>query len=374
MEYYNLKTTEFHLKRAGIMGAGKPEKYFDVALAIRNLAETSNLKSGDRLPSETQLAAQYHCSHLTVRKALALLEKEQLIYKIPCRGTFMGEKHSTNVLLKNVIAFILPHNEMYYYQLFYEFSNRLWTHNLIPLLCVSVGDAAHDQKIFELAAKKMLAGIITVPNRKYRSLYRELHVPLLFFDDFIEDLEVPYVISDDAQGAVHVARYLHDLGHTRIAFVGDLADQAVRRRFDGLKSYCDQYKLLIPEKYIKWISSHQEWSYFAAQELFLLNAPPTAVICGNDTHAAGVMRYCREHRIAVPRDCSIMGFSDSALAEDLGISSVNQHSDRIAEALTKHMITLLNGQTPPQKTTIITDLLIRHTTAIAPRPVRTSRR
>ena len=51
----------------------------------------------------------------------------------------------------------------------------------------------------------------------------------------------------------------------------------------------------------------------------LLSGPaqdwPTAILCANDLMAIGVMRYCREHDIAIPAQLSISGFDDIAGSE-----------------------------------------------------------
>ncbi|MAY45664.1 MAG: hypothetical protein CML65_10465 [Rhodobacteraceae bacterium] len=56
--------------------------------------------------------------------------------------------------------------------------------------------------------------------------------------------------------------------------------------------------------------------YQGAAELF--GGPeadwPTAVICANDQMAFGVMAFCRELGIAVPRQVSVTGFDDVAEA------------------------------------------------------------
>ncbi|KAF0813848.1 putative HTH-type transcriptional regulator YurK [Andreprevotia sp. IGB-42] len=44
----------------------------------------------DRMPSESQLMQQYSVSRITVRQALGDLEKEQLIFKVPGKGSYVS--------------------------------------------------------------------------------------------------------------------------------------------------------------------------------------------------------------------------------------------------------------------------------------------
>lgn len=346
------------------MKRGKPEKYFKIAVAIQNMVEGAGMKRGGRLPSEVELARRFECSHLTIRKALAVLEQEHFIHKIPSKGSFVGaDPHRREVRHRGgIVGFICPYGDSYYYELFQEVQNRLAGRGLTPLLCVSDGNRDGEQRLFGLIDQGLIDAVVTVPDAANQTLYRQLEVPLLFFDDYLEGLEVPCIINDDFQGAIHVARYLHDLGHRRIAYVGDIADRAELHRLEGFKHYCAQSGIEIAKDYLKPVAPGREWGCFAAGELFALPVPPTAVFCGNDTTAAGVMRYCRENRIEVPKDCSVAAFGDSTVAEDLGLTSANQHRSRIADAIVRHLDTLLDGRTPPLRTVIQADLMVRGST------------
>ena len=53
---------------------------------------------GDRLPSETELAAEFRTTRTTVRQAMAQLEFEGLIVRHPGRGTFAGNRTVESLL------------------------------------------------------------------------------------------------------------------------------------------------------------------------------------------------------------------------------------------------------------------------------------
>ncbi|MCX5532201.1 GntR family transcriptional regulator [Streptomyces sp. NBC_00006] len=60
-----------------------------IADDLRTRITTGELNGGDRLPSETNLAAHYRVSTPTLRSALALLQGEGLIEKIHGKGNFV---------------------------------------------------------------------------------------------------------------------------------------------------------------------------------------------------------------------------------------------------------------------------------------------
>lgn len=66
-----------------------PSRRHTIAADLRTQISTGNLKAGERLPSETQLAAHYKVSTPTLRNALALLQAEGLIEKVHGKGNFI---------------------------------------------------------------------------------------------------------------------------------------------------------------------------------------------------------------------------------------------------------------------------------------------
>ncbi|MFE2232178.1 GntR family transcriptional regulator [Streptomyces sp. NPDC059442] len=61
-----------------------------IADDLRAQISTGRIKAGERLPSETQLAARYTVSTATLRGALALLQAEGLVEKVHGKGNFVS--------------------------------------------------------------------------------------------------------------------------------------------------------------------------------------------------------------------------------------------------------------------------------------------
>jgi len=63
--------------------------YVQLAAILRDDIESGRLADGELIPSETYLQ-QHGVSRVTVRKAVALLRDDGLVYTIQARGTFVG--------------------------------------------------------------------------------------------------------------------------------------------------------------------------------------------------------------------------------------------------------------------------------------------
>ena len=75
-------------KRAG-RASGVP-RYRTIEAVLRDQIFTGELHEGDQVPTEEQLARAYRVSRPTVRRALAVLQRERLIVRSAGRGTFVN--------------------------------------------------------------------------------------------------------------------------------------------------------------------------------------------------------------------------------------------------------------------------------------------
>lgn len=67
----------------------KTPLYEQLAETLRDKIYEGDYTFGDSIPSERSMAAEYGISHLTVRKALTILEDEGLLVRIQGKGTFV---------------------------------------------------------------------------------------------------------------------------------------------------------------------------------------------------------------------------------------------------------------------------------------------
>lgn len=343
------------------MPRGKPEKYLGIASGIVELISRNKIRRGQALPSERKLALDFHCSQLTIRKALRKLEQENLIHKVPSIGNFAGPRSEPGNV-PQLIGIVFPDDDIYYYRLLVRLERIFESLNLYPIIKLTNRIATREDEVLEFFCTQGVRAVIAVPNEQCAKRYEQLRCPVIFFDLFPEESQIPRVISDDFAGAVSAVEYLCALGHRRIAYIGSALDPSSRSRFDGYQTVLKKHGLEIDKKYIKNHSLTREWGIQAARELLELTEPPEAVFCGNDTAAAGVIRYCIANRIEIPAQLSVIGFGDTEIAEDLSLSSVSQHSDKLAAVISENLILLLTGREIPRETVIPTTLIIRHST------------
>lgn len=151
-------------------------------------------------------------------------------------------------------------------------------------------------------------------------------VPVVTVDGRVPGLSGLYI--DDEHGGQIATQHLIDLGHERIAFVGDWEDQIGFRpstkRLAGYRTAMAGAGLGVPEGYVKKGPHRREVTLQHINELLDLEQPPTAVVASADSHAMVVAEGARARGVGVPEALSVIGFDDLDIAEHLSLSTVRQ--------------------------------------------------
>ena len=110
------------------------------------------------------------------------------------------------------------------------------------------------------------------------------------------------------------------------------------------------------------LGPHQGGQVAAAR---LLATGHTAIICGSDLMALGVIREAHSRGLRVPEDLSVIGFDDSPLMAfaDPPLTTVRQPVQAMCEAAVSGLVRAMDGNTPDGTELVFRpDLIIRQST------------
>ena len=79
-------------------------KYVIVQNKIKEAIKSREMT--DKLPGERVLAKEFGVSYMTLRKAVDNLVAQQILYKIPCRGTYVSQPKTINTMVRNISNFL----------------------------------------------------------------------------------------------------------------------------------------------------------------------------------------------------------------------------------------------------------------------------
>lgn len=202
------------------------------------------------------------------------------------------------------------------------------------------------------------------------ALMQTTGVAVVLIDTCVAGL--PCVVVDDQTGGMLATRYLLELGHRRIGYVGDSLNNpfGFTSSADRYAGYCQaltEAGIPLREAYYR-VGLHGRYeARHLAHELLALDTPPTAIFAASDTQALGVLEAARDRGLRVPEDLSVLGYDDIEIAEYLGLTTIRQPlfetGGRGVELLLER---LANPDISPVCECLPIELIARGTTSVPP--------
>lgn len=189
---------------------------------------------------------------------------------------------------------------------------------------------------------------------------------------------VDCVILDDASGMERMVRYLLDLGHRRIAFVGRQGSYSSKTRLDAVRKVLASAGLSLPDQYLALIPARAKFmppteAYRQVKALLTRPDPPTALVCHNDAVAMGALQACYDLGLHVPGDVTVTGFDDTlALASSPPLTTLRVPVEQMAELATELLLARINaaqreGASPPPVVHVFEPELVVRASSGAPK-------
>ena len=288
---------------------------------LRRRIEEKALKPGAMIGTEVNLAAESGLSRMTVRRAVQELVDAGLVERRAGRGIFVSEARSSVARSIRVLV-----------------GNLLWAPAVRVAQAVqdeaqkagrkaSVFDARGNLTAFLDELKALpdsgFAGAVIMSqhdaafNRALVGLVAA-EFPVVIVDQTLSDLPADSVSSDNRAGGRLAAGALLAAGHSRLAFLGDMAADTTAARAQGVADACAEalvpppLRLAIPgQRFGDWEPAIRR----SVNKLLNEKNRPTALVCSCDAVARIAMRALAAHGVAVPDEMSVTGFDDDPIAE-----------------------------------------------------------
>jgi len=197
------------------------------------------------------------------------------------------------------------------------------------VLIADSGDSvAQGQECLAMFAERRVDGVLLAPTHLEEELATVRRAGLrsvLFNAASGETLDsgdgmISFVGADDVRGGYLATRHLLDLGHRRVAFLGNRPGIPACR--DRLRGYRQAHAVLdlgtFPELIVEDVLD-LHGAVAAVQRLLDLPEPPTAIFAINDEFAIATLQALTMRGCRVPDDVALVGFDDIPVAAWLGV-------------------------------------------------------
>lgn len=334
--------------------------YRSLAAEIRSSIQAGKLQPGEFIGSEHELARRQSISRVTVRRASELLMTEGLIERRPGKGLYV--QSAIPAARQGGVVQVVLGNLAWESQLRMArgVQQAAEADQSVVQLYDAHGDPQRDLRVIEQLPQSGAKGAIIVSLHSpafMKSIYmlHETGFPFVLLDHRMRDLTVPAVVADNHDGGYQVGRMLAEMGHSSVAFIGDLAASTVQDRLEGLRDGLSDAGVPFRTSMIADLRSGFEpfadcsaCIADAVNHLMSQSPRPTAIYCSCDAIARSVYRQLGGMGLHVPDDISVVGNDDDPALQWLspGLTTVQQSfvaMGREAMDLLRHRIADSSG-------------------------------
>jgi LacI family transcriptional regulator, galactose operon repressor len=180
----------------------------------------------------------------------------------------------------------------------------------------------------------------------------------------------PSIGVDDVAGGELATRHLLQLGHRRIALIGDPPPEFrfewSRDRTRGYERALAAAGIEVRPEYVREGTRLPHVARAIARELLSMPDRPTAIFAASDTQALGVLEAARASGISVPEHLSVVGFDDIEVAGYVGLTTVRQPLEESGRRGARLLLDALeSGSAAPLGELLPLELVVRGTTGPA---------
>ncbi|WP_299129742.1 LacI family DNA-binding transcriptional regulator [uncultured Winogradskyella sp.] len=273
------------------------------------------------------------------------------------------------------IGLIIPSTVHYYFSnIINVILKEAELKDYMVIILQSNEDFELEKKQIDLLINKGVDGIlISLSNNtndfKHLQKVIDYNIPLVLFDKITKLIRCSKVIINDIKASYDAVTYLINKGYRRIAyFRGDLNPQNSIDRFLGYKKALEDHNIKYDASLVYICpKANFEEGYANTKKLIEVDKKNIdAIFTITDLTAIGVINYLNEHKIKIPDEVAVFGFSNWFMSSVITptLSSVEQNANdtgrKSFEILFDEIENKLKGlEINHQTITIDTELIIR---------------
>lgn len=159
-------------------------------------------------------------------------------------------------------------------------------------------------------------GLLIAPSKESTDcsqfdLLKERKIPLIFFDRYIEGLEVSKVLINDYKGSYQAVEHLISTGKRNIAHIaGPIGLSNTKQRLSGYLDAIKNYDIAFNDEFLIYCDLTQGNAEICTTKLLNLVDPPDAIFAYNSYVAFDSITKVKQVGLRIPKDIAFAGFAN----------------------------------------------------------------
>ncbi|MEZ0537474.1 GntR family transcriptional regulator [Caldicellulosiruptoraceae bacterium PP1] len=366
-------------------------KYIDIYNKLIAIIEQNNLKTGDKLGTEEELCKLFGTSKITIKKALELLEKDGIVYKIRGKGIFIKNqlinvqenKAESTEKYKKCIGLILEDIDQSFGKNFTKYFLKYSSEYGYDVITkISINSYENEKIAINQLMESEVKGIVMNPvhNESYNPEIVQLSIknfPIVLIDKKFAGLNIASVSINHKEAMQNLTRYLIKMNHKNIGIISfaPTAASSIEERINGYIEELAINNIKYKKRYVfTEIPFEACWNYNIENDSHLTreainsickylnnNKEITSLICINTNTLYLTLKALMKMNLKVPDDISLVCFDTSYFAmypNNILITHIKQDEERIAQLAIECIDKLVNNQTLEIKTNYVSYRLV----------------
>lgn len=298
-------------------------KYHLIKERLVQAIKTGEIRPGERVPAERQLAKQFKVSHMTARRAVDELVEGNVLERRPRDGAYLRQGTRTQ-FKATTLNIIVPAYDNSIARELRRYATAAaaglgWGHRIVRV-------NEDDTRAAIQALRDGDPALIWLWNPQMEALRQAVlqaadHAVVI--GNRYDDYAVTTVVADDISAMVKATEHLVAAGHRKIGIVGnDPAERIAQVQIAGWRScveaWCDSPTVASRIVWARAMHSSciAKAAYEAVKQALATAAcDVTALITLNDELALGALAACRDSGRPVPERMSLINSGDSPMME-----------------------------------------------------------
>jgi len=294
----------------------------DVALHARvSVATVSHVVNDTRFVSEA--------TRLRVQQAI---EELRYVPSALARSLKSNRTHTVGMMIPN-------NSNPYFAEIIRGIEDTCYAAGFNVILCNSDDEPLKQSTYVRLLSEKQVDGLIVLSSGSDAELLDTLRaatMPQVVVDREIDDLAADLVEVNHEAGGFLATQHLLQLGHRRIACIcGPQTLSSARQRVQGYRRALHDAGLAMDDSLLRAGDFTSAGGHAAMCSLLDASSSdrPSAVFASNDLMAIGAICAAAAAGLSIPKDLSVIGFDDIALAaySNPPLSSIAQPKHQTGE-------------------------------------------
>jgi DNA-binding LacI/PurR family transcriptional regulator len=215
----------------------------------------------------------------------------------------------------------------------------------------------------------LIAAGVYLKAEEWISYQQEAGIPIVVMNTQVYHPHIASVMVDFETAAFQATQYLLSLNHTRIAFMGNYANEFAAAELSGVRRALQAHGVDYPEDYRFSVAHTPEGASQGISKMMLLpeEARPTAIFAFDDLLAIQILNAMRYYRLKAPGDISVLGFDNIPMSAHSNppLTTVDIPKRRIGRLMVMLINDLLAKRESPGATIIEGSLIVRASTSPA---------